>query len=139
MITKSKGAEDICPSCKQTLVCREVEFKGAVKLQWQYKDREEAHFSYDFKSGKTSCKESAEAGSQAGAKVTAQDKVHIKNIDIPLDQIANITAEATDSAKRMIVVLSAVETVCNAAGINHPATIGMVFNQVCENRRYKGI
>ena len=52
MIPKAKGAEDSCPSCHQILVCREKEYKGETSLQWQYKDREEAHFSFDFKTKK---------------------------------------------------------------------------------------
>lgn len=138
MITKSEGAKDSCPSCKQELVCRTVEFKGNTKLQWQYKDREEAHFSYDFKTGKSSCKESAQAGNEAGAKVTAPDKTHLKNIDLDIGQITEIQGVAYDVAKRMVVVLNAVETVCEGAGITNPAKIGMIYNQVCEQRRYSG-
>jgi len=138
MITKSEGAVDSCPSCKQELVCRTVEFKGNTKLQWQYKDKEEAHFSYDFKTGKSSCKESAEAGNKAGAKVTAPEKTHLKNIDLNIEQIAKIQEGAFDLSKRMVVVLNAVETVCEGAGITNPAKIGMIFNQVCEQRRYSG-
>jgi hypothetical protein len=40
-----------------------------------------------------------------------------------------------DATERMLVVLSGVQRLCKLAGISHPATIGMVFNQVCESRR----
>ena len=140
MITKTEGAEDQCPSCKQTLVCREITYKDTKKLQWQYKDKEVAHFAYDFKSGKSSCKESAQAGSEAGARANPsnQEQIHIDKIDLPMDQIADINNAAIDGAKRAIVVLSTVTAVCHGSGITHPATIGMIFNQVCEQRRYSG-
>jgi len=138
MIPKSEGAKDSCPSCKQQLVCRSVEFKGQSKLQWQYADKEEAHFSYDFKTGKTSCKDSAEAGHEAGAKVNAPDKTHLKNIDLDLGQMTEIQKGAFDITKRLVVILNAVETVCEGAGITNPAKVGMIFNQVCEQRRYSG-
>lgn len=138
MITKFEGAEDSCPSCKQTLVCREIVYKDKKKLQWQYKDKEVAHFAYDFKSGKTSCKESAQAGAQAGAKVNAPDKVQLKNINLDIGQIEEIQKGAFDLSERLLVVLNAVETACDGAGITNPAKIGMIFNQVCEQRRYSG-
>jgi len=140
MITKKEGAEDKCPSCKQNLVCREVEYKGDKKLQWQYEDKEVAHFSYDFKSGKSACKESsgsAQTGNTSSAPTT--DKINLDGLALPGDQIAAITQEAAELTERQLVILAAVQRVCNNAGIGHPATIGMVFNQVNETRRYKGV
>lgn len=56
---------------------------------------------------------------------------------IPLDdkQKAEIFETAEDGANRMLVVLRAVQECCRKAGVTHPATVGMIFNQVCENRR----
>ena len=135
MITKAKDAEDTCPSCKQTLVCREVTYKDQTKLQWQYKDREEAHFSFDYKTKKSACKETS-GGSKAGttSSVTT-DTLNLDKISIPGDQIASITQATAELTERMLVVFSGVQRVCNNAGITHPATIGMIYNQVCENRR----
>ena len=134
MIGKEKGAEDKCPSCKGTLVCREVEYKGESKLQWQYKDKEVAHFSYDFKTGKTACKESSDVPKTSNSSV-ATDKLNLDKISIPGDQIASITSATVEGVERMLIVLAATQKVCGNVGITHPATIGMIFNQVCENRR----
>jgi hypothetical protein len=135
MIPKTKGAEDSCPSCHQVLVCREKEYKGETSLQWQYKDKEEAHFSFDFKTKKSACKETA-GGSQASttSSVTT-DTLNLDKISIPGDQIASITQATAEMTERMLVVFSGVQRVCNNAGIYHPATVGMIYNQVCENRR----
>jgi hypothetical protein len=136
MIPKTKGAEDSCPSCHQILVCREKEYKGETSLQWQYKDREEAHFSFDFKTKKSACKESV-GGSQASTvqSSVATDKLNLDGISLPGDQVAQITQTAAEMTERMLCVFNGVQRVCNNAGITHPATIGMIFNQVCENRR----
>lgn len=134
MIPKTKGAEDSCPSCHQILVCREKEYKGEVSLQWQYKDREEAHFSFDFKTKKSACKESS-GGSQTSTVQSSADKINLDGISLPGDQVDQITKSAAEMAERMLCVFSGVQRVCNNAGMTNPAAVGMIFNQVCENRR----
>ena len=137
MKQKVEGAEDSCPSCHQVLVCRTTQYKdNPPKLQWQYKDREEAHFSYDFKTQKSACKETT-GGSKASTTQSSvsTDTLNLDKISIPGDQIASITQATAEMTERMLVVFSGVQRVCNNAGITHPATIGMIFNQVCENRR----
>ena len=137
MIAKAEGAEDSCPSCRQLLVCRTTQYKdNPPKLQWQYKDREEAHFSFDFKTQKSACKETT-GGSKASTTQSSvsTDTLNLDKILIPGDQIASITQATADLTERMLVVFSGVQRVCNNAGITHPATIGMIYNQVCENRR----
>ena len=140
MITKKEGAEDKCPSCKQNLVCREVEYKGDKKLQWQYEDKEVAHFSYDFKSGKSACKESSGSAQTGNTKsAPKQDKIDLSKIDLPSDQIAAITEQVGELTDRELVILAEVTKRCDIVGVGHPATIGMIFNQVNETRRYKGV
>ena len=135
MIPKTKGAEDSCPSCHQVLVCREKEYKGEVSLQWQYKDREEAHFSFDYKTKKSACKETSGGSKASTTSSVTTDTLNLDKISIPGDQIASITQATAELTERMLVVFSGVQRVCNNAGITHPATIGMIYNQVCENRR----
>ena len=138
MITKAEGAKDTCPSCQQELIClMKVSEKYGNSLQWQYADREEAHFSYDFKTKKSSCKETD--GTTSSSKATTQSS-SVENIDLdklklPGDQVAQINNESADLTERMIVAYNTVKSVCNRVGITHPATIGMIFNQVCETRR----
>lgn len=135
MITKKEGAEDSCPSCRQLLVCRTTQYKdNPPKLQWQYKDREEAHFSFDFKTQKSACKESSDAP-KASTTQSSADKINLDGISTPGDQMDLIIKSAAELTERMLCVFSGVQKVCNNAGITHPATIGMIFNQVCENRR----
>ena len=139
MITKKEGAEDKCPSCKQVLVCREVTYKEEKKLQWQYQDKEVAHFSYDFKTGKSACKESSGSSVQTGTNSASQDTVNLDGMSLPADQIAAITQDAEELTERQLAILVGVKRVCGKAGIGHPATVGMIYNQVCETRRYKGV
>jgi len=136
MITKKEGAEDSCPSCRQLLVCRTTQYKdNPPKLQWQYKDREEAHFSFDFKTQKSACKESSSDGPKASTTQSSADKINLDGISTPGDQMDMIIKSAAELTERMLCVFSGVQKVCNNAGITHPATIGMIFNHVCENRR----
>lgn len=138
MITKAEGAKDTCPSCQQELICRmKVSEKYGNSLQWQYADREEAHFSYDFKTKKSSCKEmgGSTSTSQAATQSSSVENIDLDKLKLPGDQVAQINNESIDLAERMIVAYNTVKSVCNRVGITHPATIGMIFNQVCETRR----
>ena len=63
------------------------------------------------------------------------DKVNLDGISTPGDQMDMTIKSAAELTERMLCVFSSVQKVCNNAGITHPATIGMIFNQVCENRR----
>ena len=134
MITKAKGAEDKCPSCGMDLVCREKEYKGNISLQWQYKDKEEAHFNFDFATKKSSCKESGDKKpNDSVAAVYSADQLNISQIEVTGKE--EIMEATEDGTKRLLIVLSGVQRLCKEAGVTHPATVGMIFNQVCENRR----
>ena len=138
MITKAEGAKDTCPSCHQELICRmKVSEKFGNSLQWQYADREEAHFSYDFKTKKSSCKEmdGSTSSSKAVTQSSSVENIDLDKLKLPGDQVSQINNESVDLAERMIVAYNTVKSVCNRVGITHPATIGMIFNQVCETRR----
>jgi hypothetical protein len=114
-----------------------VSEKYGNSLQWQYADREEAHFSYDFKTKKSSCKEmdGSTSSSQAATQSSSVENIDLDKLKLPGDQVAQINNESIDLAERMIVAYNTVKSVCNRVGITHPATIGMIFNQVCETRR----
>ena len=133
MISKKKGAEDTCPSCQIMLVCREKEYKGEISLQWQYKDKEEAHFNYDFKTKKTSCKESST--SETTVRPTSARTIDTDGLSIPKDQQKMIIDSAQELAERMFCILKGVQNAAAKVGETNPAGIGMIFNQVCENRR----
>lgn len=74
-------------------------------------------------------------GSSTFKQSYTPDTLNLDKISIPGDQIASITQSTAEMTERMLVVFSGVQRVCNNAGITHPATIGMIFNQVCETRR----
>lgn len=82
-------------------------------------------------------KRDAEKGSSSPQQAASYkaDELNISGIDIKQDQKDEIMKETEDGTKRLLIVLSGVQRICRESGIEHPATIGMVFNQVCENRR----
>ena len=135
MIPKTKGAEDSCPSCHQVLVCREKEYKGETSLQWQYKDREEAHFSFDFKTKKSACKESA-GGSQASTSNTSATK------EINLDSLIHLTKEEQDKiiedtekvGESLACQLKAIDNLVAKGVISDKYDRGMIFNGVVQYR-----
>ena len=131
MIPKSKDAEDTCPSCQQVLVCREKEYKGEVSLQWQYKDRAEAHFSFDFVTKKSACKESTD--SKAANTSSSATAITLVGMSLSEDDINLLVGNASIQAEKMICILKRVSQKCVVAGITNPAAQGMIFNQVCNN------
>jgi len=133
MISKKKGAEDTCPSCQTMLVCREKDYKGEITLQWQYKDKEEAHFSFDYKTKKTSCKESS--SSETTVRPTSARTIDLDSLSIPKEQQKMIITSSEEMAERMFCVLKGVQNAAAKVGETNPAGIGMVYNQVCANRR----
>ena len=135
MISKKKGAEDTCPSCQMMLVCREKDYKGEISLQWQYKDKEEAHFSFDYKTKKTSCKESSTGFAETTVRPTSARTIDTDGLSIPKDQQKMIIDSAQELAERMFCILKGVQNAAAKVGETNPAGIGMIFNQVCENRR----
>jgi hypothetical protein len=116
------------------LVCREKEYKGEISLQWQYKDKEEAHFSFDFATKKSACKESTDskAGTTSSSATTEINLVGMTLSEKDKDLIVKSAGELTE---RMICVYKGVFDNCVKAGITNPAGIGMIFNQVCATRR----
>ena len=134
MIPKSKGAEDSCPSCRQMLVCREKEYKGEISLQWQYKDKEEAHFSFDFATKKSACKESTDSKASTSSSAT-KTEINLVGMSISEKDKDLIVKSAGELTERMICVSKGVSDSCVKAGITNPAGIGMIFNQVCATRR----
>ncbi len=135
MITKKEGAEDSCPSCRQLLVCRTTQYKdNPPKLQWQYKDREEAHFSFDFKTQKSACKESSD-GPKASTTSSVTTEIDLTKLGLSQDVVDAIYAGAADIAARQIVAHKAVIDMCDKAGITAKPEIGMHFNQCMETRR----
>jgi len=135
MISKKKGAEDTCPSCQTMLVCREKDYKGEITLQWQYKDKEVAHFNYDFKTKKTSCKESITGFAETTVRPTSARTIDIDGLSIPKDQQKMIIESAQELAERHFCILKGVQNAAALVGETNPAGIGMIFNQVCANRR----
>ena len=135
MISKAKGAKDNCPSCGLELVCNEKDYKGAISLQWQDPSTNTAHFSFDFKTQKSSCKASVGGQATTAATFAPREELNISELALAKKDQEAIMTGTEDATERMLVVLSGVQRLCKKAGISHPATIGMIFNQVCESRR----
>jgi len=68
MADKVEGATSTCSDCNQPIVCRKITYEGKEKLQWQDKEKEKAHYSYDFKTKKVSCKHSAKEEEPTASK-----------------------------------------------------------------------
>ena len=134
MISKKKGAEDSCPSCHQMLVCREKDYKGEISLQWQYKDKEEAHFSFDFATKKSACKESTDSKASTTSS-SATTEINLVGMTLSEKDKDLIVQSAGELTERMICVYKGVFDNCVKSGITNPAGIGMIFNQVCATRR----
>jgi hypothetical protein len=136
--TKQEGAKKNCFTCKKEMVC--VNVPGGTKqdgtkwpdrLVWQTGGV--AHYGYNAGLGKPFCK-SSEGGEQPTrvASGTPTDQLNISGLTLDKKQQESIMGAAEDRVERMLVVLSTVQRKCREAGIEHPATIGMIFNQVCE-------
>ena len=134
MIPKTKGAEDSCPSCHQILVCREKEYKGEVSLQWQYKDREEAHFSFDFKTKKSACKEST-GGSQASTSNTsATREINLSSLALSKEEQDKIVQDAESIGEKLACQLKAIDNLVAKGVISDKYDRGMIFNALIQYR-----
>ena len=134
MIPKSKGAEDSCPSCHKVLVCREKEYKGETSLQWQYKDREEAHFSFDFKTKKSACKEST-GGSQASTSNTsATREINLSSLALSKEEQDKIVQDAESIGEKLACQLKAIDNLVAKGVISDKYDRGMIFNALIQYR-----
>ena len=134
MIPKTKGAEDSCPSCHQILVCREKEYKGETSLQWQYKDREEAHFSFDFKTKKSACKEST-GGSQASTSNTsATREINLSSLALSKEEQDKIVQDAESIGEKLACQLKAIDNLVAKGVISDKYDRGMIFNALIQYR-----
>lgn len=50
------GTRKKCFTCKEMMECREIEYDGEVKYQWQDGNENKAHYSYNQETKKTACK-----------------------------------------------------------------------------------
>lgn len=134
MISKKKGAEDKCPSCQMMLVCREKDYKGEVSLQWQYKDKEEAHFSYDIKTKKTACKESS-GGSQAGiSNSSASRGINTSSMTTSKEEQDRTIKEAESLGEKLACQLKGIDNLVAKGVIDDIYDRGMIFNALIQYR-----
>ena len=137
--TKQEGAKKNCFTCKKEMVC--VLVPGGAKndggkfpdrLVWQTDGS--AHYGFNAGTQKPFCKfEQGKGFAETYVKpVTTADQLNISGLTLDKKQQESIMGAAEDRVERMLVVLSTVQRKCREAGIEHPATIGMIFNQVCE-------
>ena len=133
MISKKKGAEDTCPSCQTMLVCREKDYKGEITLQWQYKDKEVAHFNYDFKTKKTSCKESS-------SSETTDNTTSARTIN--LDSLKHLTKEEQDKiieetekiGESLACQMKGIDNLVARGVVSDKYDRGMIFNALIQYR-----
>ena len=81
MVDKVEGATTECKSCGQLTVCRKITYDGKDKLQWQDQNENKAHYSYDFKTKKVSCKHTPK--SEEAPKSQQQTNIQNTSSDDP--------------------------------------------------------
>jgi len=134
MIPKTKGAEDSCPSCHQILVCREKEYKGEVSLQWQYKDKEEAHFSFDYKTKKSACKESSGGSQTSTSNTSATREINLSSLTISKEDQDKIIQDAESIGEKLACQLKAIDNLVAKGVISDKYDRGMIFNALIQYR-----
>lgn len=131
-LNKTEGAEESCPTCHKTIVCRTVEYKGNKKLQWQDPNGG-AHYLYDRETGKTSCKGNAENvaySKEVGRTVQSKGEIHLEQIDIPLETLDELRGETEAMLKFQLARLYYIQEGLRNRGIDAtPAFVGMLYNQ----------
>ena len=129
------GTEDSCPSCNQILVCRTTQYKDNLpKNQWQYKDREEAHFSFDFKTKKSACKESS-GGSQASTSNTsATREINLSSLALSKEEQDKIVQDAESIGEKLACQLKAIDNLVAKGVISDKYDRGMIFNALIQYR-----
>ena len=136
MITKKEGAEDSCPSCRQLLVCRTTQYKdNPPKLQWQYKDREEAHFSFDFKTQKSACKESSDGPKASTNNTSATKEINLDSlIHLTKEEQGKIIEDTEKVGESLACQLKAIDNLVAKGVISDKYDRGMIFNAVVQYR-----
>ena len=132
MISKKKGAEDTCPSCQMMLVCREKDYKGEISLQWQYKDKEEAHFSFDYKTKKSACKESS-GGSQT-SNTSASREINLSSLTMSKGDQDKIIEDAESIGEKLACQLKGIDNLVAKGVISDKYDRGMIFNALIQYR-----
>ena len=129
------GTEDSCPSCRQLLVCRTTQYKdNEPKNQWQYKDKEEAHFSFDFKTKKSACKEST-GGSQASTSNTsATREINLSSLALSKEEQDKIVQDAESIGEKLACQLKAIDNLVAKGVISDKYDRGMIFNALIQYR-----
>lgn len=135
--TKQEGNTKNCFTCKKEMVCVAVKGQPNPKggnwpdrLVWQTDGS--AHYGFDGQ--KPFCKFMDNSPQDSLAKTfPAGDKLDISKIEVA--GMEELMTQSEDGAQRMLIILKAVTLQCNSAGVTHPATIGMIFNQVCQTHR----
>ena len=135
MITKKEGAEDSCPSCRQLLVCRTTQYKdNPPKLQWQYKDREEAHFSFDFKTQKSACKESSDDSKASTSNTSATKEIDLSSLTLSKEEQDKIIEDAERVGESLACQLKAIDNLVVKGVISDKYDRGMIFNALIQYR-----
>jgi hypothetical protein len=134
MKPKIEGAEDSCPSCHQMLVCRKVIYKGEKKDQWQYKDREEAHFSFDSKTGKSACKESTSGSQASTSNTSATREINLSSLALSKEEQDKIVQDAESIGEKLACQLKAIDNLVAKGVISDKYDRGMIFNALIQYR-----
>lgn len=135
-LEKKLGAREKCPSCQNDIFCREVEYKGEKKLQWQNEDGT-SHYSFDYKTKVTSCKEVVKKAEGVKEQLNSPTEIHLGKIPFTVEEISVIQEAVSEKMNSLAVTYVVVRQKLAEFGLidPNPALVGMFFNRVREELR----
>lgn len=64
-------------------------------------------------------------------------EINVNALTVEAEQKADIEGFVDGCVPRLIIALARTKKICETAGITENPAIGMIFNQVCEQRRFE--
>ena len=136
---KVPGAKMNCFECKTELVCVEIPASGNYPAKLQWHDENGTHYGFDFKTQKAICKKNApkiERARVAGESVQTSGEIHLKDIDLPLEELDQIAKETNQMLKYQLARIFYIQEGVRRAGLATSGPfVGMLYNQQMETLR----
>jgi len=126
MATKEDlGTRKKCFTCKGIMVCKETEYEGKVKYQWQNDDGT-AHYGFNQETQKSYCKSTPQEDNTKGIDFEKLIRENALKSD-SLRKVYDAHKEELVYPEVMVIYLKVLKD-CEIMGITEPQVIGMMFN-----------
>lgn len=136
---KREGATTQCFTCKSQLTCVAVPSTGNYPAKLQWHDENGAHYGFDHATQKPVCKKNApirERAVRAGEQSQASNEIHLKDINLSLDELSTIQKETDSILQRQLARLYYIQEGLRAIGVTPTGPfVGMLYNQQMESLR----